>query len=67
MRRHSRNASRKPGNTMAGIPQSARASVPDHVLVQEIEGQSAVRGAAALSLSEVLADPELVGDIREGA
>ena len=37
------------------------------VLVSKLEGQSAVRGAAALSLSEVLADPELVGDIREGA
>jgi predicted NBD/HSP70 family sugar kinase len=37
------------------------------ILVSQLEGQSAVRGAAALSLSEVLSDPELVGDIREGA
>ena len=37
------------------------------ILVSKLEGQSAVRGAAAHSLSEVLADPELVGDIREGA
>ena len=37
------------------------------ILVSRLEGQSAVRGAAALSLSEVLADPELVGDMREGA
>jgi predicted NBD/HSP70 family sugar kinase len=37
------------------------------LLISRAEGQFAVKGAAALSLSEVLSDPELVGAIREGA
>ncbi len=34
------------------------------ILVSRLEGQSAVRGAAALSLRAVLADPEAVGAVR---
>ena len=36
------------------------------LLIGRAAGQSAMKGAAALSLSEVLSDPEFVG-IREGA